>query len=86
MLGGKLFDFRLKHKFPKQLSKEFLFVDLLNNLNELADDKENVLEKVKEKFLGENESHMTRMVNAYAGERTKALFDQWKSEEKLIHA
>lgn len=32
-LGGKVFDFRLKHKFPKELSEDFLLVDLLNNLN-----------------------------------------------------
>lgn len=86
MLGGKLFDFRLKHKFPKQLSKEFLLVDLLNNLNELAEDRENVLKNVKEKFLEETESQMKRTVNAYAGERTKTLFNQWMSEESLAHA
>ena len=27
-LGGKVFDFHLKHKFPKELSEEFLLVDL----------------------------------------------------------
>lgn len=86
MLGGKLFDFRLKHKFPKQLSKEFLLVDLLNNLNELAEDRENVLKNVKEKFLEETEPQMTRTVNSYAGVRTKSLFNQWISEESLAHA
>lgn len=85
-LGGKVFEFRLKHKFPKVLSKEFLFVDLLNNLNELAEDKENVLASVKEKVLAESESKMMRTVNAYAGERTKTLFNQWKSEESLVYA
>ena len=85
-LGGKLFDFRLKHKFPKQLSKEFLLVDLLNNLSELAEDRENVLTKVKERFLEEDESQMARTVNAYAGERTKTLFNQWMSEGTLAHA
>ena len=85
MLGGKVFDFRLKHKFPKQLSKEFLLVDLLNNLNELAEDKEEVLKNVKEKFLEETEPQMTRTVNTYAGERTKSLFNQWTSEKFLAH-
>jgi len=85
-LGGKLFDFRLKHKFPKHLSRDFLLVDLLNNLNELAEDRENVLAKVKDKFLEENESQMTRTFNAYAGERTKTLFNQWLTEESLAHA
>ena len=86
MLGGKLFDFRLKHKFPKQLSKEFLLVDLLNNLNELAEDREDVLKSVKDKVLEESEPQMKKTFNAYAGERTKSLFNQWMSKESLAHA
>ena len=93
MLGGKQFDFRLKYKFPKELSEEFLLVDLLNNLNELAEDREELLKSVKEKVLEEPESQMKRSVNAYAGERTKTLFNQWLSEappeagqESLAHA
>ncbi|MBL7072463.1 MAG: hypothetical protein ISS33_01630 [Candidatus Omnitrophica bacterium] len=84
-LGGKVFDFRLKHKFPKDLSRAFLFVDLMNNLNELAEDREDILRKVKEKVLKEPEARMKRAVNAYAGERTKTLFNQWISEEILAH-
>ncbi len=84
-LGGKVFEFRLKHKFPKNLSKEFLFVDLLNNLNELAEDRESVLQSVKEKILEEFGSKMKRVVNAYAGERTKRLFNQWMKEESLVY-
>ena len=86
MLGGKVFDFRLKHKFPKDLSKEFLFVDLLNNLNELAEDREEVLQKIKEKVLKNFDVQMKKTVNAYAGERTKTLFNQWLSEEFLANA
>ncbi len=86
MLGGKVFDFHLKHKFPKGLSEEFLLVDLLNNLNELAEDREYVLRNVKEKVLEKPEAQMKRAFNAYAGERTKTLFNQWMSEEVLVHA
>jgi len=86
MLGGKEFDFRLKHKFPKEFSEEFLLVDLLNNVNELAEDREDVLRSIKEKILKEPESRMKRAVNAYAGERTKTLFNQWISEGTLAHA
>jgi hypothetical protein len=85
-LGGKVFDFHLKHKFPRELSEEFLLVDVLNNLNELAEDREDVLQSVKEKALKKPESLMKRAVNAYAGERTKTLFNQWISEGPLIHA
>ena len=31
VLGGKEFDFRLKQKFSKELSEEFLLVDLLHS-------------------------------------------------------
>ncbi len=86
VLGGKEFDFRLKHKFPRELSKEFLFVDLLNNLNELAEDRDNLLKSVKEKVLEEPQSQMKRTVNAYAGERTKSLFNKWMTEGVLVHA
>ena len=85
-LGGKVFDFRVKHKFPKDLSKAFLFVDLLNNLNELAEDREDVLQKVKAKVLENFDAQMRKTFNAYAGERTKTLFNQWISEESLAHA
>ena len=85
-LGGKEFDFRLKHKFPKELSEKFLLVDLLNNLDELAEDREDVLKRVKEKVLREPESQIRRAINAYAGERTKLKFNQWMSEEALVHA
>ena len=33
-LGNREFDFRVKPRFPLQLTPEFLFVDLLNNLDE----------------------------------------------------
>ncbi len=86
VLGGKEFDFRLKHKFPRELSEDFLLIDLLNNLNELAEDRESVLRSVKEKVLKEPESQMKRAVNAYAGERTKSLFNKWMAEGVLAHA
>ena len=75
-LGGKVFDFRLKHKFPQKLTQEFLLVDLLNNLDELAEDREEVLRYTKEKALV-SDRHMKRAVNAYAGERTKKMFNNW---------
>lgn len=85
MLGGKLFDFRLKHKFPEKLTKEFLFVDLLNNLNELAEDRREVLQYAKDKTL-EARGSMKRVINSYAGERTKRLFNNWLREESMEHA
>jgi hypothetical protein len=84
-LGGKVFDFRLKHKFPAKLSKEFLYVDLLNNLNDLAEDRQEVLEHTKEKTLKERVS-MGRFINSFGGVRTKKLFNTWLRQESLQHA
>jgi hypothetical protein len=86
LLGGKEFDFRLKHKFPRELSEEFLLIDLLNHLNELAEDRDNVLQNVKEKMLKGPQAQLKRMVNVYAGERTRTLVNQWMTEEALAHA
>ncbi len=80
-----MFDFRLKHKFPKELSEEFLLVDLLNNLNQLAEDRERLLNNVKVKVLKETKPQMKRAVNAYAGERTKILFNQWMAEASVAY-
>ncbi len=50
-LGNKTFDFRRPARgFPKKLTKTFLLVDLINNLNELAEDAELVKMKLKEKL------------------------------------
>ena len=57
----------------------------MNNLNELAEDQDMVLENVRRKALKVSRSMMGRIVNAYAGERTKSLFKKWMSEEVEAH-
>jgi|SRR3989338_2868511 len=78
-LAGKVFEFRRKQQFPKALSKEFLLVDLLNNLHELAEDRDAVLQSVRKRMLKASKSKFKRVVNAYGGRRTKALFNRWMS-------
>lgn len=46
-LGGRHFRFRCPRAYPRELSKEFLLVDLLNNLKELPDNTSNVLRNLK---------------------------------------
>lgn len=72
-LGGKEFFFHSKHRFPKKLTVEFLLVDLLNNLDELAEDKEEVLSKalVKAKELPGNP--LMQSVTRYGNVGTKRL-------------
>ncbi len=47
LLGGQRFKFRLVPAYPKKLSKEYLLVDLLNNLRRLPDDSALVLRNLK---------------------------------------
>jgi hypothetical protein len=49
VLGGRKFAFRMKPAFPKTLSREFLLVDLVNNLDRLAETKKEVLARVRER-------------------------------------
>ena len=46
-LSGRMFEFKMKPYFPKQVTREFLLVDLLNNANQLAEEKERVLARAK---------------------------------------
>ncbi|WP_426436014.1 hypothetical protein [Bradyrhizobium genosp. P] len=41
--GSRTFAFRVKPHFPRKLTKEFLLVDLVNNLEQLAEAKDQVL-------------------------------------------
>ena len=85
-LGGKVFDFRLKHKFPSKLTKEFLFVDLLNNMNELAEDRQEVLRRVREKTIQLQDRNVKRAVNSYGGERAKKIFNNWLAQGSMEYA
>lgn len=48
-LGNRVFHFVKKNYVPRDVTKELLLVDLVDNLDELAEDTGMVLEKVKQK-------------------------------------
>jgi hypothetical protein len=73
-LGGRTFEFRAKPFFPKRLSKEFLLVDLVNNLDRLAESKEEVLPRVRERAASYNPSRLQRAARDYGSVRTKKFF------------
>ncbi len=76
MLGGRKFEFRMKPSFPRTLSKEFLLVDLVNNLDELAESKEEVLARVKERAASYDSLRLQRAARNYGKVGTKKFFDQ----------
>lgn len=75
MLGGRAFEFRKKPAFPKTLTKEFLLVDLVNNLDQLAEDRDQVLARVTERALQGNRSALARAARDYGMVRTRKFFN-----------
>src|ERR1700681_4638868 len=85
-LGGRKFAFRVKPHFPKSLSREFLLVDLVNNLDALAEAKGEVLGRVKERAAAFDGPRLRRAVRDYGSVRTRKFFDQLLRVPKLTHA
>ncbi|HXZ01162.1 MAG TPA: hypothetical protein VEI03_14270 [Stellaceae bacterium] len=73
-LGGRTFEFRVKPSFPKTLNREFLLVDLVNNVDRLAESKSEVLARVKERASSYDVSRLRRAVRDYGNVRTKKFF------------
>ena len=75
-LGGRNFDFRVKPSFPKTLSTEFLLVDLVNNLDRLAESKKEVLARVEERAASYDAPRLQRAAREYGNVRTKKFFSK----------
>jgi hypothetical protein len=75
-LGGRNFEFRMKPAFPKTLSKEFLLVDLVNNVDRLAESRNEVLARVKERAATYDASRLQRAARDYGNVRTWKFFTQ----------
>jgi hypothetical protein len=75
-LGGRKFAFRVKPHFPRTLTPEFLLVDLVNNLDWLAEAKDDVLKRVMQHAQTSDGPKLRRAVRDYGNERTKKFFDR----------
>src|ERR1700681_1154355 len=64
-LGGRKFACRVKPHFPKSLSREFLLVDLVNNLDQLAEAKSEVLGRVQERAAAFDGPRLSSAVRDY---------------------
>lgn len=85
-LGGRTFDFRVKPSFPKALSREFLLVDLVNNLDRLAESKNEVLARVKERAASYDVTRLRRAARDYGNVRTKKFFTEALKSDTVTHA
>lgn len=86
VLGGRKFAFRMKPSFPTSLTSEFLLVDLVNNLDQLAEAKTEVLNRVKERAAASNAQRLRRAVRNYGNEGTKKFFEKALSASGPAHA
>lgn len=73
-LGGKSFTFIAKHRFPKKVTPEFLLIDLVNNLEKLAEDSEYVLKNVAQRVKSMDVKKVKRAVVSFGNVRTKTFF------------
>ena len=74
-LGNKSFQFVRRPYVPNKLTSEFLLVDLVNNLERLAEDQSVVMERVKEKAREMDPVSLRKMANRFGKVRTRKLFD-----------
>ena len=72
-LGNHKFIFKKKNQFPDQPTKEFIFIDLLNNLKGLAEDQPRILKKVYEKITDMNTTEFKEALRQYGTPRTRKL-------------
>jgi hypothetical protein len=76
MLGRRAFEFRMKAAFPARLTREFLMVDLVNNLDRLGENPDELLERWAARVVTSKIGRMTRAVRLYGSERAKRYFAQ----------
>jgi hypothetical protein len=72
--GGRKFEFRFKPTFPRKLTREFLLVDLVNNLDRLAESHDRVLANVKKTAASYHAPRLRRVVREYGNVKTRKFF------------
>ena len=75
-LGGRVYQFERRMNVPRKLSKEFLLVDLVNEVDQLAEDRDAVLARVRGKASLMDPRKLSRAVSLYANYSSQRW---WKS-------
>ena len=76
-IGGRRFDFRVRLRFPRRLYPEFLFVDALNNLGELAEDEDAVLARARRRVRQMDGAKLKRALEQFGSAATRKLVTGW---------
>ena len=79
-LGNRLVTFERRFNVPRQLSPEFLLVDLVNELDQVAEDQDALLSRVREKAKEMDPRKLSRAVSLYGKYSTQKKF------QEMLHA
>lgn len=70
-LNGRRFEFFKKSAFPQKVTREYLLVDLLNHLDQLAEDQQQTLEKLPHRLKNFNLDDLMTATQQYGSGATK---------------
>jgi len=84
--NGNTFIFKTKSAFPKNLSQEYLVVDLLNNLKELAEDPENLVTTFLSRLKDFDPKKLMVATQLYGSGFTKKLIKAALRRKQLANA
>ena len=84
-LGGKTYSFQVKYCFPKKATPEFLLVDLLNNLKNVAEDPMFLMKNVEEKVKDMDLKKLKKAVKDYGGVRAKSFLTPLLQKVELFN-
>jgi Family of unknown function (DUF6088) len=84
-LGNRIFHFVIKHHFPRELTHDFLLVDLVDNLERLPEDRERVIMLVKEKSQSMDRMRLLTAVKHYGGVKSKKFFSAVLMDDSVRH-
>ncbi len=73
-LGNRIFHFRKKVHFPKKVTEEFLIVDLVNNIDALAEDQNKILKNVISRARTMNKTKLKHSVATYGNRKAQKIF------------
>ena len=72
-LGNRVFEFHMRPSFPEKMTKENLLVDMLNHLDELAEDSDQIIKNLKNKISTFHKSKLELAAKLYGKIRTKKI-------------
>ena len=74
-LAGRMFDFRMRPSVPRKLTQEVLLVDLLHNVDRLAEDRTRVLSRALARARQMDRTRLARAVHDYGSARAERLLE-----------